>query len=134
MGFFSRFRWWRRKVSTTPSAELPERPAEEVASDSAQDLDPPWDPEAAVELPIDGELDLHHFRPRDVKTLVPEYLQACLQRGIYAVRIVHGKGKGHLRRTVHAQLARNPLVAKFRLAPPERGGWGATLVDLKRDR
>ena len=57
-----------------------------------------------VELPIDGELDLHLFHPRDVKALVPDYLDECKQRGISDVRIIHGKGTGALRETVHAIL------------------------------
>ncbi|MDA8164439.1 MAG: Smr/MutS family protein [Desulfobacteraceae bacterium] len=84
-----------------------------------------------VELPIDGTLDLHAFRPQEVKDLIPDYLAACRERGILRVRIVHGKGTGTLRRTVHAILARLPEVASFQLAGEEAGSWGATLVDLK---
>lgn len=113
---------WLRWLS--PGAELDTH--KEVQGDEE-----PWDPETPVELPIDGVLDLHHFRPRDVRTLVPEYLRECQARGINAVRIIHGKGRGRLRRSVHALLAVAPEVATYRLAPPERGGWGATLVDLK---
>lgn len=85
----------------------------------------------AVEIPIDGVLDLHAFSPKDVKTLVPDYLQECRQRGIAEVRIIHGKGTGTLRRTVHALLARMEMVAEFRLADETGGGWGATLVTLR---
>jgi hypothetical protein len=82
----------------------------------------------AVELPIDGELDLHTFAPREVAALVDDYLDACKERGITDIRIVHGKGKGVLRRTVHAVLERRDDLIAWGLAPPERGGWGATLV------
>lgn len=85
-----------------------------------------------VELPIDGVLDLHTFAPRDVKGLVPEWIDACRARGIYELRIVHGKGTGALRRTVHAILERRSDVVQYGLAPVERGGWGATLVSLRR--
>lgn len=84
-----------------------------------------------VELPIDGILDLHTFQPREVPDLVPTYLDECRARGITAVRIIHGKGTGTLRRTVHAILSRRTDVVSFELAPPERGGWGATLVTLR---
>jgi DNA-nicking Smr family endonuclease len=83
-----------------------------------------------VEIPIDGVLDLHTFRPREVGVVVPEYLRACRERGILAVRIVHGKGDGTLRRTVHALLAREAGVAGYVLAGADAGGWGATLVTL----
>jgi DNA-nicking Smr family endonuclease len=84
-----------------------------------------------LELPIDGVLDLHTFKPGEIKDLVPDYLAACQERGILLVRIIHGKGIGNLRRSVHALLARNPKVLSFTLDHPEYGGWGATLVRLK---
>lgn len=87
--------------------------------------------EEPVALPIDGCLDLHAFAPRDLKTLLPDYLSLCRARGLLAVRIVHGKGSGTLQRSVHALLARLPEVISFALAPPEAGGWGATLVQLR---
>ena len=71
--------------------------------------------EPPVPLPITGELDLHTFRPGDVSTLIPAYLAECLARRIFSVRIVHGKGTGALRETVHALLRRSPLVQGFRL-------------------
>jgi len=84
----------------------------------------------AVAIPIDGILDLHAFNPRDVKSLMPEYIRVCRERNILQIRIIHGKGTGTLQRTVHALLARMPEVVSFRLAHEDRSGWGATLVDL----
>jgi len=85
-----------------------------------------------VEIPIDGTLDLHIFAPGDVSSLVEEYLWACLKKGIYEVRIIHGKGKGVLRRTVHARLEKHPNVIDFGLDSGP-SGWGATVVHLKAD-
>lgn len=83
-----------------------------------------------VEYPIDGVLDLHVFPPREVKSLVPEYLHACRERGILRVRIIHGKGTGALRETVHRLLDRLPEVARYRLAGKDAGSWGATIAFL----
>jgi dsDNA-specific endonuclease/ATPase MutS2 len=89
------------------------------------------DEQKPVELPIDGILDLHTFEPRDAKTLVPHYLSLCLDRGITRVRIIHGKGTGALRETVHAALSRIPEVESFSQAGESEGGWGATIVFLR---
>lgn len=89
------------------------------------------DPEP-VEIPIDGVLDLHTFAPEDVSSLVEEYIRVCQERGIHDVRIIHGKGKGVLRRIVHARLERDPRVLEFAL-DSESSGWGATLVRLRPD-
>lgn len=83
-----------------------------------------------IELPIDGVLDLHAFRPADVKDLVPDYLEECRRRGILDVRIIHGKGIGVLQRRVRGILARCPGVDRFSHAGEDAGGWGATLVRL----
>ncbi|MDR8390521.1 Smr/MutS family protein [Aliifodinibius sp. S!AR15-10] len=82
------------------------------------------------ELPIDGTLDLHTFRPEDLGSLIPDYIEACLEKGIYSLRIIHGKGTGNLRRSVHALLDRNPHVQSYSLAS-DRSSWGATIVELK---
>jgi DNA-nicking Smr family endonuclease len=94
-----------------------------------EDEDAPYG--GPVELPIDGTLDLHAFRPSEVGDLVPEFIEACAERGILALRIVHGKGTGALRRSVEAILARHPRVLSFRPVGEGAGGWGATLVTLK---
>jgi DNA-nicking Smr family endonuclease len=90
----------------------------------------PDDPEP-VELPIDGTLDLHSFRPRDVPAVVSDYLDECRARGILHVRIVHGKGIGALRETVHSALRRRSDVLRFALDAETGAGWGATLVELR---
>lgn len=90
----------------------------------------PFVPEA-VEVPIDGTLDLHTFQPRELKTLLPDYFQACRDRGIHNVRVVHGKGTGALRRSVHALLDRMEGIESYRLGGMGEGSWGATLVVLK---
>lgn len=84
-----------------------------------------------VRIPIIGELDLHTFQPAEVASLLDEYFQECRKRGLTEVRIIHGKGTGTLRETVHALLRRSTLVASFRLGNETSGGWGATLVRLK---
>lgn len=88
--------------------------------------------EAALPLPITGELDLHTFQPSDLGELIPAYLAECAAREIYEVRIIHGKGIGTLRTTVHTLLKRSPLVQSFHLGDERTGSWGATLAILRR--
>lgn len=83
-----------------------------------------------IEIPVDGTLDLHTFSPREIKELIPGYLEACRERGIDQIRIVHGKGTGVLRRSVHEFLKRIPEVKTFRTAGSDGGSWGATIVTL----
>ena len=83
-----------------------------------------------VDWPIDGILDLHLFKPSEVGDLVPEYVRICQEKGILEVRIIHGKGTGQLRASVHAILKRLPSVRSFTLAPSTSGGWGATVAQL----
>jgi dsDNA-specific endonuclease/ATPase MutS2 len=87
-----------------------------------------------VRLPIDGVLDLHAFSPKDVKDLVPEYIEECLRLGIIELRIIHGKGTGVLKGIVHGLLEKNPHVASFKDAGTGGGGWGATEVRLRPER
>jgi len=80
---------------------------------------------------IGDEIDLHTFRPKDISSLIPDYLDACVERGYIHVRIIHGKGKGVQRRIVHSALERDSRVKSFTLADGGAGSWGATLVELK---
>ena len=81
------------------------------------------------EYPINGMLDLHAFKPNEINSLIPEYITECINRNIVEIRIVHGKGKGVLRRGVHAILERDPRVISFEMAK-DRSSWGATIVHL----
>jgi DNA-nicking Smr family endonuclease len=84
-----------------------------------------------VEFPINDELDLHTFHVKDVKSVVEEYLYQSHQRGLAEVRIIHGKGIGTQRRIVQSVLEKSPYVLSFSEAPPQQGGWGATMVKIK---
>ena len=84
-----------------------------------------------VTLPIEDILDLHTFNPKDLPDLLVDYFEACIDAGIYSVRIVHGKGRGILKKRVQGLLKKNLMVKSFQDAPPAAGGWGATLVELK---
>jgi len=86
-----------------------------------------------VEYPIDGTLDLHQFSPKETGDVVKEYIATCLERGIFNIRIVHGKGIGVKREIVRSLLKKHPRVASFKHESGSGGGWGATVVDLKRD-
>jgi hypothetical protein len=83
-----------------------------------------------VTVEPDGELDLHTYRPEQVRGVVEAYIEECRRLGVTQLRIVHGKGIGNLRRTVHALLERHEAVAGFRLGGSGEGSWGATVVDL----
>jgi dsDNA-specific endonuclease/ATPase MutS2 len=82
-------------------------------------------------IPVTDVFDLHSVHPRDVKAVVEEYLSEAHRLGFKALRIIHGRGVGTQREIVRAVLARTPFVADYRDAPPEAGGWGATIVTLK---
>jgi DNA-nicking Smr family endonuclease len=85
-----------------------------------------------VRLPITEELDLHSFAPRDIPSVVEEYLRAAREEGLTLVRLVHGRGRGVQRAEVRRVLRRlTEEVDSFADAPPASGGWGATLVTLR---
>ncbi|MEX1062278.1 MAG: Smr/MutS family protein [Balneolaceae bacterium] len=89
------------------------------------------DKDEPVRIPIDGVLDLHNFKPSDLGTLIDEYIHACMKEGICNIRIIHGKGTGALRRSVHHLLRRNRHVVRFEKAG-DRSGWGATVAILEK--
>ena len=107
------------------SGSGPDQPEQDADDDDGEEIAP-----EVVVVPITDELDLHTFLPRDIPSLIPEYLEECARLGFREVRIIHGKGTGVLRRTVHAALDRHPLVASYRHAGERAGRWGATLVVL----
>jgi DNA-nicking Smr family endonuclease len=84
-----------------------------------------------VILPIEDAIDLHPFQPREIASVVEEYLHECSRVGFVEVRLIHGKGFGVQRNIVRSVLAKHPAVLSYRDAPAEAGGWGATLVVLK---
>jgi DNA-nicking Smr family endonuclease len=86
-----------------------------------------------VALPLEDVLDLHPFAPQEIRSVVEEYLTQCRAAGFPVVRLIHGKGRGVQRENVHALLTRLPFVHAFHDAPPEAGGWGATIVTLSPD-
>lgn len=85
-----------------------------------------------IRIPIGDSIDLHTFSPKEIPSLLEEYLKECIKAGIYEVRIIHGKGMGYQRQRVHSFLSKSSLVRSFSPAPPDSGGWGATTVLLRR--
>lgn len=83
-------------------------------------------------IPIGASIDLHTFAPKDAVAVVADYLEEAVRLGFTEVRVIHGRGTGVRRQAVRAALSRHPLVAAFADAPPEAGGWGATVVRLRR--
>lgn len=89
------------------------------------------EPPEEVRVPIEDSIDLHPFRPRDVKPVVESYLEEAVAAGFREVRLIHGRGIGVQREIVRSLLSQHPAVESFADAPPTRGGWGATLVRLR---
>jgi dsDNA-specific endonuclease/ATPase MutS2 len=89
------------------------------------------DQEIPFRIAVTSVFDLHTVHPRDVKAVVGEYLEEANRLGLKALRIIHGRGIGTQREIVRSILARSPLVEDYRDAPPEAGGWGATVINLK---
>ncbi|HST52315.1 MAG TPA: Smr/MutS family protein [Pyrinomonadaceae bacterium] len=99
------------------------------AEDDVDPFDPFPDP---VAIEIGDVFDLHSIPPREVRAVVEEYLLEARRRGFRAVRIIHGKGVGVQREIVRTVLARTPFVERFADAPPDAGGWGATVAFISQ--
>jgi DNA-nicking Smr family endonuclease len=82
-------------------------------------------------IPIEDALDLHAFAPRDIASVVDEYVSAAWDRGLREIRLIHGRGRGVQRGIVQQALERHPLVVEFWDAPETH--LGATVARL-RDR
>ncbi|WP_437945823.1 Smr/MutS family protein [Sorangium sp. So ce296] len=125
----------RRLLAWLGRAPAPRAPASPDLDGVAGPPEPPEPeppgPDDVVVMPIEDAIDLHTFAPRDVASVVEEYLHEAQRRGFREVRVIHGRGKGVQRRVVRGVLARHPAVEGFRDAPASRGGWGATVVWLK---
>lgn len=87
--------------------------------------------EQPIRIPITDVFDLHTVQPKEVEAVAEAYLEEADRLGLKTVRIIHGRGMGVQRAIVRAVLARTPFVLCYRDAPPESGGWGATLVNLR---
>ncbi|RKY31319.1 MAG: DNA mismatch repair protein MutS [Candidatus Omnitrophota bacterium] len=85
-----------------------------------------------LQIPIEDELDLHTYKPAEVRELLSEYLNACRERKFSSVRIIHGKGAGTLKRKVHSVLAKLKKIKSFHSAGRQEGGWGAIIVYLEK--
>jgi DNA-nicking Smr family endonuclease len=84
-----------------------------------------------IVIPVEDHLDLHPFQPKDIPSVVEEYLDQCKEAGLRQVRLIHGKGKGVQRNIIRALLEKHANVESFHDAPLEAGSWGATIVKLK---
>ena len=98
---------------------------------TAAESDREGDGERPVVVPIEDSLDLHAFAPQDIPAVVHAYLEECARRGFREVRLIHGRGTGTQRAIIRSLLSTYPLVLDFGDAPPDRGGWGATVVHLR---
>jgi dsDNA-specific endonuclease/ATPase MutS2 len=128
-GLFSKLRDWL----AARGGDAGVRPHDGRDEEGSEDVDP-FDPfPGPVRIEIKDVFDLHSVPPREVRAVVEEYLREAHRLGFGQVRIIHGKGVGVQREAVRAVLSRTPFVEHFADAPPEAGGWGATVARLKNE-
>lgn len=89
------------------------------------------DPPEPFHIPIEDSIDLHAFHPRDIKSVVDEYINAAHEAGLREVRLIHGRGKGVQRGIVQQQLERHPFVVAFHDAPETHLGATVALLGDK---
>ena len=121
-------------TDASPPSRKPSR--NNVPADSPpENRDPLPEPDPFTEpvaIPLEDVLDLHSVPPRDSQAVVEEYLQECYRQNFVAIRIIHGRGIGAQREMVRKILERLDFVESFSDAPLEAGGWGATIVTLRK--
>ena len=104
---------------------------DDLEGDGQPDKEDEYDPEQPVQISVEDSIDLHSFPPRDVPDVVDAYLEEASRKGFTEVRLIHGRGIGVQRDRVQKLLAHHPLVSGFHDAPPDRGGWGATIAYIR---
>jgi dsDNA-specific endonuclease/ATPase MutS2 len=122
--------WIKRWLSARPADASVTEPEHGDTEDEAE-VDPFNPFPEPVRIEIRDVFDLHSIAPPEVKRVVEEYLREARRMGFRSVRIIHGKGQGTQREIVRSLLARTPFVESWTDAPPEAGGWGATIARLK---
>jgi Smr domain len=130
MRFRDKLKSWLGISTDEATGDAPQQ----YASQEESDIDPFNPFPDLVEIEITDVFDLHTIAPRDVKQAVEAYLEEARQRGFPSVRIIHGKGIGVQREIVRTILARTSFIENFTDAPPEAGGWGATIARLSRQK
>ncbi len=127
-------RWvFHRKLDRLKPADVYEVESGMEGDEDADELSPYADPFEgfAIDVPVEDFIDLHTFAPDETRAVLDAYMEVAIEKGFPEVRIIHGRGKGVQRRITHAYLERHPGVSDYYDAPPERGGWGATVAVLK---
>ena len=123
--------WIRRWLSVRRDDERVDEEPEHADPEDEDEVDPFNPFPEPVRIEIRDVFDLHTVAPQEMKRVVEEYLREARRMGFRSVRIIHGKGVGTQREMVRSLLARTPFVESWTDAPPEAGGWGATIAHLK---
>jgi dsDNA-specific endonuclease/ATPase MutS2 len=129
-GFMTLLEWMKRWLARDAQAGAAGRAQEQTAVEDEAEVDPYNPFPEGVRVEIADVIDLHTINPREVRKVVEEYLLEARRARFRAVRIIHGKGVGVQREMVRSILGRTPFVVDWTDAPPQSGGWGATIAHL----